>query len=185
MADAASIGLADKVQEQVQRHGIVGVSERQIARALAHDEMAGNINAVDLEARKKDIEFYAGMPMHGQATDPTNAEANTAAADAIMARLRENAAEANARAPEPAPRPKPKSLGRAAPTPALTGARAAIARCQAKAAGLLHDLRHWDAVPGNTTVLKCRQVMHGRFELIVGFLVFVLILISLCKCFAS
>ena len=186
----AAVSMEDinrEAEARVRRHGAFGVSERQIARALAGNEMGGNIDAVDMTKRLEDEAFYENMPMNDPSTDPTNAKSDRSNTEAILDQLRRNAAEANAR-PRPQPGAVPAACSVAGPGPAGPAVVVAFGffdRCRCAASGLMHDLLHWDAVPGSTTLGKCRRIMHGRFEYIAGFLVVILVVATLIKCFAA
>jgi hypothetical protein len=186
MAAVSMEDITREAEARVRKYGAFGVSERQIAQALTQDEMAGNINAVDSGSRQQDEDFYEGMPMHGDQTDPLNGKGDRAKTEAILARLRLNAAQANAakadgRAPSD-PSCTPAVIAGITPTTLTVGI---VDRCRNAAVGIIYDLTHWDSVPGNSTLDKCRRVAQGRFEYLMGFLVLILLVGTLIKCFAK
>ena len=83
------------VQERMNKHAAVGVSERQIAKALNEDFANGNIGAIDATSRAEDEAFYEDLPMHGAESDPTNQKGDVEKKASIIAALQNNSEIAN------------------------------------------------------------------------------------------
>ena len=212
--------LTRAVEERMSKHAAVGVSERQIAKALAEDFENSNIGAADAATRAEDESFYEGLPMHEDATDPTNAKKDTARRDAILAALDENSKQANTiRSTQRAEEVKAASCppGQAVvddtstpeasvsqdasvvqdtsadqqpPKPPDDKAQLRIAfieECRQSVVGILAEIRQWQSIPGGSAAAKCKYIVSrgNRFMVIMGFLLFVLLIVALIKFFVK
>lgn len=182
----------EEVQQRVDKfrakQAAVGVSEREIYKALGQDFTDTGIGAIDVDARADDASFYDNLPMTDLKGDPINQKSSIEKKAAILAALRANSESANLLRTAAAPPPKDAKDGPAAPAPSRPEetspagqvsegdgsaqvsegppaeetpqkpSQGHIAEFRVVYEGIATDLQQWDSLPGDSVAKKCKYV---------------------------
>jgi len=175
MSEDADFEFADGLSR---RAGGVGVSDRELTKAKTRNILDSGIGSIDIGMRIRDAEFYKDVPMHGDDTDPLNAQGGSASLEALKNTLAARAARVSRqRIASGAPSPPPKAPPRCSSGPCDSPPWYSLRALWALVCDLRMDLRHWRDLPCPPTfgarltyVLSCGNRSTGLVLLLAGLL---------------
>ena len=156
-----------------------GLSERGVKQALHRNDHLSNVNAISLEDRERDREFYANMPMNDDSGDPINDQVQSEHESKLLATLTERA-ESLTKSAEATPTKPVVSWVEPDIPRVRPGRKNPFRACLAAIRGCADDLERWDELPEQG---RFRRVVggDGRFPYLVGLLIILVLAATLVQ----